>query len=77
MNIYEYTVIFEEEDNVWLAHVPALNGLTTEGASLEEAKLMVKDAIKGYLETLQKNHLPIPGDDIEGEPVMQKMSVAL
>ena len=45
MNIYEYTVIFEEEDGIWLAHVPALNGLTTEGETIEEAKAMVKDAI--------------------------------
>ena len=77
MNIYEYTVIFEEEDGIWLAHVPALNGLTTEGETFEEAKMMVKDAIKGYLETLQKNHLQIPSDELEGEPVMQKIPVTL
>ena len=45
MNIYEYTVIFEEEDGIWLAHVPALNGLTTEGETIPEAKAMVRDAI--------------------------------
>ena len=76
MNIYEYTVIFEEEDGIWLAHVPALNGLTTEGETIEEAKEMVRDAIKGHLETLRNNDLPIPGDEVKGESVMQKMSVA-
>jgi predicted RNase H-like HicB family nuclease len=38
MKIYEYTVIFEPaEEGGYLAHVPALNGLTTEGETLEEA----------------------------------------
>ncbi len=78
MKVYEYTVIFEPaEEGVWLAHVPALNGLTTEGLTLAEAKEMVKDAIKGYLETLRKNDLPIPNDEVEGEPIIQKMAVAV
>jgi len=78
MKIYEYTVIFEPaEEGIWLAHVPALNGLTTEGLTLAEAKEMVQDAIKGYLEVLRKNGMPIPKDEIEGEPVIQKMAVAV
>lgn len=60
---FEYTVIFEPaEEGGYIVHVPALNGLTTEGDTLEEAKAMARDAIKGYIETLQKNNLPIPSD---------------
>ncbi|MBC8204070.1 type II toxin-antitoxin system HicB family antitoxin [bacterium] len=64
----KYTVIFEPaEEGGWLAHVPALNGLTTEGDTLEEAQAMVKDAVKGYIESLQKDNLPLPDDIIESD----------
>ena len=66
MKEYEYTVIFEPaEEGGWLAHVPALNGLTTQGETLEEAEAMAEDAIKCYLETLRKNNLPIPKDEVK------------
>ncbi len=40
MKEYEYTVIFEPaEEGGWLAHVPALNGLTTEGETWEDENL--------------------------------------
>ena len=32
--------------------VPKLYGLTTEGDTFEEAKIMAQDAIKGYIESL-------------------------
>lgn len=50
------TVIYEPaEEGGWLACVPALNDLTTEGETLEEAKAMAYDAIRGYLECKKKN----------------------
>ena len=55
--IYQYTVIFEPaEEGGYVVHVPALPGCITEGDSLEEAREMAKDAIKGYLESLIKNN---------------------
>jgi predicted RNase H-like HicB family nuclease len=61
MKQYVYTVTYElAEEGVYVVHVPALNGLTTEGDNFEEAKTMAKDAIKGYLETLRELNLPIP-----------------
>jgi len=41
---------------------PALPGLVTEGETLEEARAMASDAIRGYLERLQKDGEPIPTD---------------
>ena len=77
MKAYEYTVIFEPaEEGGYLAHVPALNGLTTQGETLDEAVEMVKDAIKCFLETLRIKGLPIPEDMLEGQPVVRKMTVA-
>jgi predicted RNase H-like HicB family nuclease len=40
-----------------------LPGLVTEGDTLEEARAMVKDAIRGYLESLIKH-----GEEIPVEP---------
>jgi predicted RNase H-like HicB family nuclease len=61
MKNYKYTVIFEPaEEGGYIVHVPALNSLTTEGDTLEEAKAMALDAIKGYLEVLMERGLPIP-----------------
>lgn len=53
MKTYRYTVIFEEaEEGGYVVTYPALPGLVTEGDTLEEARAMTKDAIKGYLESI-------------------------
>jgi predicted RNase H-like HicB family nuclease len=52
---YSYTVLFEPaEEGGYVAFCPALPGLVTEGDTSEEARGRVKEAIKGYLESLQK-----------------------
>jgi antitoxin HicB len=58
---YEYYVVFEAApEGGYVVTVPALPGLVTEGDTLEEAREMVKDAIRGYLESLVKNGEEIP-----------------
>jgi len=47
---------------------PALPGLVTEGDTLEEARAMAQDTIRGYIESLHKDHLPIPS----GEPLVKE-----
>ena len=76
---YNYTVIFEPaEEGGYVAFCPALPGLVTEGDTLEEARAMVRDAIRGYLESLQKDGLPIPGDKaIRLQPVKERVNVTL
>src|SRR5207302_2827525 len=60
---YNYTVLFEPaEEGGFVATCPALPGLVTEGDTLEEAREMAHDAIRAYLESLRKDHLPIPTD---------------
>lgn len=62
--IYEYTVIYEPADEGgYIVSVPALPGCHTQGETLIEAKEMAKDAIEGYLASLQKDGLPIPNED--------------
>jgi antitoxin HicB len=60
---YKYTVLFEPaEEGGFTVTCPALPGLVTEGDTLEEARAMAQDAIRGYIESLQNDHLPIPSD---------------
>ena len=63
-----YKVILErdEEEECYVAAVPALPGCHTQGKTREETLERVKEAIQGYLESLQKDGAPMPTDvDIE------------
>lgn len=53
---FQYTVLFEPaEEGGYIAHVPALPGLWTQGETLGEARQMVREAIAGYIEGLIKS----------------------
>jgi predicted RNase H-like HicB family nuclease len=57
-----YTVLYElAEEGGYIVTCPSLPGLVTEGDTLEEARDMAADAIRGYLESLAQDGLPIPG----------------
>ncbi len=61
---YRYTVLFEPaEEGGYVVTCPSLPGLVTEGDTLEEARAMAADAVRGYLEALAKDGLPIPRED--------------
>jgi predicted RNase H-like HicB family nuclease len=79
MSEHRYTVLFEPaEEGGYVATCPALPGLVTEGDTLDEAREMAKDAIRGYLESLQKDGLPIPEDvKLNADPVKEELEVAL
>ncbi len=49
-----------DEDGIFIAECPALHGCVSEGKSRLEALSNIKDAIKGYLESLRKHNEPIP-----------------
>ncbi len=72
---YHYTVLFEPaEEGGFVATCPALPGLVTEGDTLQEAREMAQDAIRAYLESLHKDHLPFPEDR---SPVQEEIRVLL
>lgn len=57
----KYRVIIEEdEDGMFMAECPTLPGCISQGKTRKEALNNVKDAIKGYLESLKKHNEPIP-----------------
>ncbi len=70
---YRYTVIFEPaEEGGYVVKCPAFPGLVTEGDTLEEARAMAEDAIRGYIESLRKDHLPAPSDK---DPMKEEIRV--
>ena len=57
----KYRIIIEEdEDGMFVAECPALPGCISQGKTRKEALVNIKDAIKGYLESLKKHNEPIP-----------------
>jgi len=79
MKEWSYTVLFEPaEEGGYIVTCPALPGLVTEGDTLAEAREMAKDAIRAYLESLEKDGLPLPSDKpIALDPVKEKISIAV
>ena len=63
MSNLEYTVIVHADDTggYW-TDVPALPGCGSQGETIEEAIEMTKDAILGYLASLEKHGEPIPDE---------------
>ncbi|MGI6419623.1 MAG: type II toxin-antitoxin system HicB family antitoxin [Thermoguttaceae bacterium] len=57
----KYRVLIEQdEDGVFVAEVPSLPGCISQGRTRMEAIANVKEAITGYLESLQAHGEPIP-----------------
>jgi len=59
-----YKVILElnDDEGYYTATVPALAGCVTQGRTKEETLERIKEAIEGYLESLQKDGISIPRD---------------
>ncbi len=52
-----------EEGGGYTVTVPSLPGCVTEGDTLEEAISMARDAIAGYIESLETHGEPVPESD--------------
>jgi predicted RNase H-like HicB family nuclease len=75
---YRYTVFFEPaEEGGYVVTCPALPGLVTEGDSFEDARAMAADAIRGYLESLVKDGLPVPPDNPRPRSSLLKETVTV
>ena len=65
--VYNFTAIFEPaKEGGYIVYIPALPGCATQGETFEEAEAMAKDAIKGYLKTIQdlREEIPIESEKI-------------
>lgn len=66
MKVYEFTVNFiPAEEGGYTVTAPALPGCISEGDTLEEAKVNIKEAIQGYIEALEKDGLTVPDEKLE------------
>ena len=72
---YEYTILLDpdEEEGGYTVTVPALPGIVTQGATIEEALEMARDAIALYLEDLVADGEPIPTEQVP--PQLAKVTV--
>lgn len=62
----KYRVLIEQdEDGAFVAEVPALPGCISQGFTREQAIENVKEAIAGYLESLEAHNEPVPPTIIE------------
>ena len=65
METQHYPVILErEEEGGYHAFCPTLKGCHSQGDTLEEALVNVREAIGAYLESLQKHGESAPVEDI-------------
>jgi predicted RNase H-like HicB family nuclease len=55
-----YAMVIEKGDNNYSAYLPDLPGCVTTGATVEELKSNMQEAIELHLEGLREDGLPIP-----------------
>jgi predicted RNase H-like HicB family nuclease len=48
------------DEGGYIVSCPQLPGCVTQGETVEEALVMVRDAIQGYIDSLKKHGEPIP-----------------
>jgi antitoxin HicB len=73
MKIYNYTVIFEQlKEGGYNVIVPAIPEICTHGETKEEARAMVEDALRCYLESAIKEKEQIPEDKT---PSVEKIAI--
>jgi len=56
----QYAVVIEKAENNYSAYVPDLPGCIATGATLEEVKQMITEAIEFHIEGMLEAGLPIP-----------------
>ena len=65
----KYRITVEQDDDgVFVTECPTLPGCISQGKTRTEAIKNIKDAMKGYLDSLKKHNEPIP-PSIEEEMV--------
>ncbi|HEY7543483.1 MAG TPA: type II toxin-antitoxin system HicB family antitoxin [Blastocatellia bacterium] len=58
-------IIYPGEDGYYVAEVPSLPGCISQGATVEETVANIKEAIQGYIASLEEDNLPVPEEKFE------------
>jgi predicted RNase H-like HicB family nuclease len=55
-----YVLLYQDEENNWIAEVPSLPGCHSDGQTREEAIARVKEAIELYIDVLRDDNVDVP-----------------
>jgi predicted RNase H-like HicB family nuclease len=58
-------LIYPGEDGYWVAECPSLPGCVSQGENRAKAIENIKEAIEGYVSSLQQDRLPVPEEKFE------------
>lgn len=58
-------IIFRGEDGYWVAECPSLPGCLSQGKTKEEAVANIREAIRGYIASLEEDNLAVPEERFE------------
>ena len=58
-------LIYPGEDGWWVAECPSLLGCVSQGRSRQEAIANIREAIDGYVASLEEDGLPVPEEHFE------------
>ena len=53
-------ILYPGEAGYWVVECPSLPGCISQGKTEDEALVNIKEAIQGYLDTLEEDGLPVP-----------------
>ncbi len=62
--IERFEVVFEPDEDGYHVSVPALKGCHSWGATRDEAREMIREAIGLWLETAEEEGIPIPDREV-------------
>ena len=72
--VYSYTVFYEPIKGGYNVIFPAISEICAFGKDLKEARAMAEDALRCYLESLEKERVKFPKDSV---PLQEKVMVAV
>ena len=58
-------VLYPGEDGYWVVECPSLKGCVSQGQTKEEAIENIKEAIDGYIATLNEDGISVPEENFE------------
>lgn len=58
-------IIYPGEDGYWVAECPGLPGCLSQGKTKQEAIVNIREAIQGYVASLEEDGLPVPEERFE------------
>ena len=66
---YLTKIYWSDEDDAYVATVPALRGCVSHGETFEEAAANIQEAAEAWLESAEKHSDPVPVPDLAAEEI--------